>query len=418
MTRSINRPARVIIIGGSMGGLFAGLRFGQAGWDVQIYERAPDELDARGAGIVTHEELFDAMRLVGVEPGVDVGITTRGRSVYAQDGNQICQHPFAQVMTSWSRLYSKLRVAFPADQYHTGMQFVECREKGDTVEVAFSDGTVAEGDLLIAADGIHSTIRAQLAPDCQPAYCGYVAWRALIPEHELPAPFIRDTFMDLAFCLPPGEQFLGYPVAGPNNDLRDGYRNYNVVWYRPADADAGLPWLLTDTDGINNGVSIAPNRIRNEVIADMFADGEQLLPPQFSQVLLKSIAPFIQPIFDLTVSQMAHNRVAVLGDAAFVARPHVGMGVTKAAEDAIALADCCVRHASLHNALKAYDRKRRPEGNFIVEHARDLGCYLELNRSRTAAEQQFADRQREPTAVMVNTANTEFLRTYRETIPS
>ena len=56
----------------------------------------------------------------------------------------------------------------------------------------------------------------------------------------------------MTFCLPPGEQFLGYPVAGPDDDLRAGFRRYNVVWYRPADEHGELERLLTDESGVTH----------------------------------------------------------------------------------------------------------------------------------------------------------------------
>ena len=83
----------------------------------------------------------------------------------------------------------------------------------------FADGS-AEGDLLVGADGLRSTIRQQCLPDLAPLYAGYVAWRALIAEAAFPPAIHRELFDYMTFCLPPGEQFLGYPVAGPDNDLR------------------------------------------------------------------------------------------------------------------------------------------------------------------------------------------------------
>ena len=85
----------------------------------------------------------------------------------------------------------------------------------------------------------------------------------------------------MSFGLPPGEQFLGYPVAGPDNDLRPGHRRYNVVWYRPADEATKLQWLLTDERGVTHAISIPPPLIRREAIAEMRADAERLLAPQF-----------------------------------------------------------------------------------------------------------------------------------------
>src|SRR5438067_1843181 len=78
---------------------------------------------------------------------------------------------------------------------------------------------------------------------------GYIAWRALIAEAAFPPAIHAQLFDAMTFCLPPGEQFLGYPVAGPNNDLRPGHRRYNIVWYRPAAEATELQDLLTDEKG-------------------------------------------------------------------------------------------------------------------------------------------------------------------------
>ncbi len=135
-------------------------------------------------------------------------------------------------------------------------------QSAEGVLAHFSDGSSARADVLIGADGLRSTVRQQCLPEIAPLYAGYVAWRALLSESAIPPAIHRELFMLMTFCLPPGEQCLGYPVAGPDNELRVGQRRYNVVWYRPADEANELPKLLTDKNGVAHSISIPPPLIR------------------------------------------------------------------------------------------------------------------------------------------------------------
>ena len=83
----------------------------------------------------------------------------------------------------------------------------------------------------------------------------------------------------------------------------------------------------------------------------------------------------IQPIYDLKSKCMQNSRLLTIGDAAFTARPHVGMGVTKAAMDAHTLSDYLDHDNYLIN-IKEWETKRIKDGNFIVNRGRDLGKYL------------------------------------------
>ena len=152
---------------------------------------------------------------------------------------------------------------------------------------------------------------------------------------------------------------LGQIQSGGPGELR--LRRFNVVWYRPADEKTKLQWLLTDESGRAHAISIPPPLIRREAIAEMRADAERLLAPQFRQIVRLIQEPILQPIYDIASPQMAFGRVAIVGDAAFVARPHVAAGVSKAADDAAALTEALRAEVEVASALKVEQAKQALE---------------------------------------------------------
>jgi 2-polyprenyl-6-methoxyphenol hydroxylase-like FAD-dependent oxidoreductase len=292
-------------------------------------------------------------------------------------------------MSGWARLYRALRDALPAQNYRLGKALTRVAQEADTVTAHFADGSREHGDLLVGADGLRSTVRAQFLPQIEPVYAGYVAWRAVLDERQIPPDIHREVFELYAFCLPEGEQLLGYPVPGRNNDTEVGRRAYNIVWYRPTDA-ATLADISTDTSGRHHSAGIPPPMIRPDVIARVKADAERLLAPQIAGIFTRA-APFFQPIYDLESPQIVFGRVALAGDAAFVARPHAGAGTTKAAVDAATLAHCLAEAgADIAQGLARYDRAQRIFGHALVDLSRQEGSYLSARlkpeKQRSAAE--------------------------------
>ena len=184
--------------------------------------------------------------------------------------------------------------------------------------------------------------------------------------------------------LPDGEQLIGYPVAGADDSTEVGQRRWNFVWYRPAATGAGLDALMTDADGHHHADGIPPQQVAWQHIAAARQAARTRLAPQFAEILEKSSLPFLQPIHDLESPVLAHGRIALLGDAAFVARPHVGMGVAKAADDAVALVACIAAEGATPQALLRYDAQRRPQGLAVLERARLLGRRLQAGASADA----------------------------------
>jgi len=392
--------ARAIVIGGSLGGLFAANCLRATGWDVDVYERVGDDLASRGAGIGTHEELFGVMRRLGIAIDDSIGVVVEKRICLDRNGALVHEVALSQVMSAWARIYRPLKDLLPARHYHFGESLERIEQDGDGVTAFFSDRPSERADLLIAADGIRSTVRAQMLPDAQPGYAGYVAWRGVVDENEVPAAIRESLGGCYMFGLPVGEMMLAYPVPGRDDDVRPGHRSYNFVWYRPVDFNAMLPRLATDANGHCHGVAIAPPLIRREVLAEMRADARRLLAPQICEIVERTPQPFFQAIFDLESPRMAVGRVALLGDAAFVARPHVGMGVTKAALDAQCLANSIAgAKGDVNVALERYDRERRVFGARVVARSRRLGAYIEA-RLKPPAERTPAESDQRPEVVM------------------
>ena len=374
--------AKILVVGGSLGGLFVANILLRQGHDVTLLEKTIGSLDGRGAGIVTHDALAEALRAAGVTVDETLGVPVTKRVTLGADGQSLGEMELPQVLTSWSRLYHMLKESFPSERYLQGKTVKSATQDAHAVQVLCEDGSQYDAELLIASDGIRSAVRAQVAPQIQPEYAGYIAWRGVCDEACLSRNTLGTLFNRFGFCLPNGEQMLGYPVAGSGNDTRPGKRRYNFVWYRPASEHEELISLLTDDDGHYYPAGIPPLKVSWKHIAHMRKVAQEILAPQYSEILEKTTAPFLQAIYDVRSEQIVFGRIALMGDAAFVGRPHVGMGVTKAADEAIVIAKHIAAHGATPAALNAYSEERLELGQQVVARAQYLGRYMQAQGSK------------------------------------
>ena len=385
---------RAVVIGGSLGGLFAAHMLHHIGWDVAVFERTAGDLAGRGSGLGTSDAMLAAMRRVGIPFDASIGIAVRSRIALAGNGDIICERPTEGLTTGWDRLYRTVRDALPPELYRAGMELTRFEQDDSGVTAVFTDGSRATGDLLIGADGIHSTVRRQLLPQLTPTYAGYVAWRGWATEDDLPPDLGGLLFHHFVFGFPEGELALCVPMA--DTDEPQARHRAQFTWFRPIDEQTGLPRLCTDAEGRCHGTSIPPPLIRRGLIDALRVEARRTLAPQIATLVERSRQPVLQPIYDLESPRLTFGRVVLLGDAGFLARPDAGGGVTKAALDAQYLADAIVNaNGDLDRALADYDQNRSRFGAWLVARGRYLGAYLSAQH-KPPEQRHGNERERNP----------------------
>ncbi|WP_028749521.1 FAD-dependent monooxygenase [Rhizobium mesoamericanum] len=366
------RPLKIGIVGGSLAGLFSAILLHGDGHDVTVFERSTHGLAGRGAGLVGQSDLFRMLRAIGCEHVGRVGVVARERIYLDAEGRVAERIETPQTQISWDTLYSTVASKLPTERYRAGMPVMHVEEFVDHVAISFADGHTVDFDLVIGADGLASRVRSIVNVNDANEFAGYAAWRGIIPENDLPpdASILLDR---LSFHARKGVHALGYLVPGSKGETEQGSRRYNWVWYRPASVDE-LPSLFTGTSGRKYDFSLprgefAPSR-RKPLIEDAFL----VLPPQFALAIQATSSPFIQGIFDYESERMVSGRVALVGDAAFVVRPHTAMGVAKAAGDVLALRNALAQTKDLADALTSFERERISVGKDIALYGKRLGA--------------------------------------------
>ncbi|AUA07975.1 monooxygenase [Streptomyces sp. SID8382] len=329
-----SKAARVVIVGGSVGGLSAAHELRAIGAEAAVYERSAGRMEARGAGVVMQPEVEALL--------VRLGLSAREVSVELRERQQLHLHGRAtryeapQLMTSWDTLYRVLREPVAGLCYRLDSALRRVRVEGSEVTAEFADGYTTRGHFLVGADGIGSATRQLLDPATRPSYAGYVAWRGLEPESAVPGDLLEVLKGRFSFFGSDGLQMLCYLVPGPDGELAEGSRRVNWVWYMNV-PEPDLARLLASRSGRPYTTFLPPGEILPEIASELGATADASLPAPFAQLVRLSNV-FMQPVFDLAPHRMVADHAALIGDAAGTVRPHTASGTSKAFADAAGLA--------------------------------------------------------------------------------
>lgn len=346
------------MVGGSIGGLTAALLLRDAGWEVDVFERSDVLLEGRGGGIVLHPATIRYLvERAGLTPG-EISVSARWLRYLDAAGGIAHQSDCLYRFTSYDALYRRLLECFARERYHLGQ---EC--------VGLEDARVAPADLIVFADGINSVGRRLLAPDAEPQYGGYVAWRGTVGEDQLAGDAFRSLADAITYHVLPDGHVITYPIPG---------RLRNWLWYWNVGSGDELESLLDGGDGARFATSVPPGRVPRDRVDELARRAETSLPPVLAQLLALTPEPFIQVIVDVTVERTTSGRACLIGDAAFTARPHIAAGTAKAAEDAWTLATALsgVR-GDVAPTLCSWSRQQLALGTTAVKRSQDAGTRLQ-----------------------------------------
>jgi 2-polyprenyl-6-methoxyphenol hydroxylase-like FAD-dependent oxidoreductase len=338
---------RALIIGGGIGGLSTGIALRRQGWAVTVFERAP-ELGEVGAGLGIWANAVHALGRLGVAdqiramrpPAPSGGVYDwRGRPIMTASSEALERRVGEiSVVLHRAELLELLYQALGPEHVLLGMPCVDLSQDEARVVATFGDGSRAEGQLLVGADGIRSTVRAQLVGDGEPVYAGYTAYRGV--ANFDPARIEAGEYWG------PGRRFGMAPMAGGR-----------VYWWATRNAPAGERLAPTEAHAL---------------LSASFAGWADPIPALIAatdprQILQNDIADR-QPL-----RRWSTGRLTLLGDAAHPTTPNLGQGACQAIEDAVALADALAMHADVPEALRHYERLRIPRTSRVVLQSRRVG---------------------------------------------
>ncbi len=371
---------KVVIAGGSIGGLTAGLLLRDLGCEVDIYERSASPLEDRGVGIVVLPVTERYFTESAAPPRVSLELR---HWTYVDSGGAVIDcAPVRSRFSAWGTIYGALLEAFGQDRYHLDHEVVGFDDDGRGVTANFANGSSVDSDLLIFADGLSSAGRSILLPDVRPAYSGYVAWRGTTPEAALSGQAQEDLADAMIYQVLAGGHILVYAIPDREGRTDSPHRAMNFVWYRNYPAGGSFEDLMQGRDGRQRTTTMPPGTVRKEHIEEMESTARQTIAPTLLEVILECEEPLIQAVFDYQSPRMALGRVCLIGDAAATLRPHVAAGQAKASADAWALRDALLAsRGDIETALAAWEPTQLDLADRAFSRSREMGIASQFDGS-------------------------------------
>jgi len=348
---------RIAMVGGGIGGLTTALALTQAGFAVTVHERAPQLAD-QGAGITLAPNATRVLYHLGLGPDLEATSVTPPMTEYrhyrtgsvimrmmTKDYRELYGAPYMR-LHRWDLQHAMIQrlaqIAPGALRLGSCVDQVETRN--DQVTLRFADGRVETADLVIASDGIRSTIRESLFNPAPPVFTGFVAWRGLVDTANLPR-----HLHESAVAFGQGRHINRYLVR------RGELLNFVAVaqrdqweaegWTIPAPLDEFLEEFSSFDEGTRTVIS-------RPVLGQVFKWGL-----------------FGRPWLE----EWSSGRVVLLGDAAHPMLPFLGQGAANAIEDAMILARCLKSETTPERAFALYQRTRAPRARTATDQAARRG---------------------------------------------
>ena len=381
---------KVGIIGGSIGGLTAACLLRDRGIaEVEVFERSHSELEQRGAGIGFLEPASRYLKNFAKIDLDDISVKTQKIRYLDRQNDIIFEKSHTYRFSSWTTVYKLLLRSFDSHSYKLGQELVDWENGSKAVTAKFKNGESATFDLMICADGVGSDSRKKLLPNVLSNYSGYVAWRGMVSESDLDQKLRERLSEAITYYVFANSHILVYPIPSLDGSVKKGERLINFVWYRNYAEGSELSDLLTGEDGKYRSISVPPGLLKEYHVLEAKAVAKARMPRDIANLVDATQNPFIQVVYDVSVDKMVFQRICLLGDAAFVARPHAAAGSAKAAEDGWQLANLLEKQKDIDKSLKMWESMQLRLGKDLIKRTRLIGDRSQVYNNWNPKEKRF-----------------------------